>query len=274
MTWVRANRARLVSACLTLCQAWIAAGRPRGGKTIGSYENWAGTIGGILEVAGIEGFLGNLDEMMAASDAEGSAWAAFVSGWWSRYGTSEVRSGDLYEVAVGCEPPLPLGTGNDKSQRTRLGKALGRMRDRVFRVACFDIRLRAAGVTHQAQQWQLMIAGERGERFPGSDLDSGGERCTSEGNVGFERSPSQLIDLEASGERGERGERFSTLAHAHTRAPVKEESEKPSPCSPPSPQPTKSGSCAGERSGERQNPSSPKFPDQKPMPAWLREVME
>ena len=30
MTWVRANRARLVAACLTLCQAWIAAGRPRG----------------------------------------------------------------------------------------------------------------------------------------------------------------------------------------------------------------------------------------------------
>ena len=28
--WVRANRARLVAACLTLCQAWIAAGRPRG----------------------------------------------------------------------------------------------------------------------------------------------------------------------------------------------------------------------------------------------------
>ena len=26
MTWVRANRARLVAACLTLCQAWIAAG--------------------------------------------------------------------------------------------------------------------------------------------------------------------------------------------------------------------------------------------------------
>ena len=41
MTWVRANRARLVAACLTLCQAWIAAGRPRGTRTIGSYENWA-----------------------------------------------------------------------------------------------------------------------------------------------------------------------------------------------------------------------------------------
>ena len=32
MAWVRANRARLVAACLTLCQAWIAAGRPQGGR--------------------------------------------------------------------------------------------------------------------------------------------------------------------------------------------------------------------------------------------------
>lgn len=55
-TWVRANRGRQVAACLTLCQAWIARGRPRGGKSIGSYENWAGVIGGILETAGIEGF--------------------------------------------------------------------------------------------------------------------------------------------------------------------------------------------------------------------------
>ncbi len=68
-TWVRANRARLVAACLTLCQAWIAAGRPRGQRSIGSYENWAGVIGGILETAGIDGFLGNIEEMMAASDS-------------------------------------------------------------------------------------------------------------------------------------------------------------------------------------------------------------
>jgi hypothetical protein len=56
MSWVRANRARLVAACLTLCQAWIAAGRPRGGRSIGSFENWAHVLGGVLEVAGIPGF--------------------------------------------------------------------------------------------------------------------------------------------------------------------------------------------------------------------------
>ena len=78
MAWVRANRARLVAACLTLCHAWIAAGRPRGTRTIGSYEAWAQVMGGMLEVAGIDGFLGNIEEMLAASDGEGAAWRGFV----------------------------------------------------------------------------------------------------------------------------------------------------------------------------------------------------
>ncbi|CUH40157.1 conjugative transfer relaxase protein TraI [Jannaschia seosinensis] len=79
MTWVRANRPRLVAACLTLCQAWIAAGKPRGARTIGSFENWAHVVGGVLEVAGIPGFLGNLEEMMEASDSEGAGWSAFIA---------------------------------------------------------------------------------------------------------------------------------------------------------------------------------------------------
>jgi hypothetical protein len=87
LVWVRANRGRLVAACLTLCHAWIVAGRPRGGRSIGSYEIWAQTLGGVLEVGGIEGFLGNLDEMMAASDSEGGAWRSLISIWWDRFGT-------------------------------------------------------------------------------------------------------------------------------------------------------------------------------------------
>ena len=55
MGWVRANRGRLVAACLTLGQAWIAAGRPRGRRSIGSYEAWAQVLGGVLEVAGVDG---------------------------------------------------------------------------------------------------------------------------------------------------------------------------------------------------------------------------
>ena len=157
MIWVRANRARLVAACLTLCQAWIAAGRPRGTRTIGSYESWAQVLGGVLEVAGIEGFLGNLDEMMEASDSEGAVWRSFVSAWWDRFGTAEVGANDLYEIALSCEPPLPLGSGNDRSQRIRLGKALGRLRDRVFHLNSVSVRAEVCGTLQGAQRWRLAI---------------------------------------------------------------------------------------------------------------------
>ena len=79
LAWVWQNRARLVAACLTLGRAWIAAGMPRHQKTIGSFEGWAEVMGGILEVAGVPGFLGNLKEMYEAADAEGSIWRGFVA---------------------------------------------------------------------------------------------------------------------------------------------------------------------------------------------------
>ena len=135
-TWVRANRARLVAACLTLCQAWIAAGRPRGSKTIGSYENWAGVIGGILETAGIPGFLGNLEEMMAASDAEGGAWARLRQpAGGPGYGTAEVKAADLYEHRDrAVSRPFRSARETNMPSAPASERPSARMRDRVFRV--------------------------------------------------------------------------------------------------------------------------------------------
>ena len=273
MTWVRANRARIVAACLTLCQAWIAAGRPRGTRTIGSYENWAQVLGGVLETAGIEGFLGNLDEMMEASDGEGSVWRCFVSAWWDRFGTAEVGAGDLYELALTCEPPLPLGSGNDRSQRTRLGKALGRMRDRIFQFDERCVRIEAAGLSHKVQRWQLTIdekigAHKRPPRPPSSTAsgdveDLGG---TLPDNVPLENQES---DQEV-GVRGGRGGRFSNpYTCACARARVKEDAGKRPPRPPRTPSlgdhTTNDGGRAGGRLEGR--PHIPNPPD------WLKEVL-
>ena len=273
MGWVRANRARLVAACLTLCRAWISAGRPRGQRSIGSYEAWAQTMGGILEVAGIEGFLENLDDMMAASDSEGAMWRGFISSWWDRFGTAEVGSSDLYDLAITCEPPLPLGSGNERSQRTRLGKSLGRMRDRVFAVDGRSLHITAAGVKHQAQRWHLSIDENIGtdKRSPRSpDEAVGGERLGVEAQRSPQRSPAQPIENKGSGERGERGERFFLpYTCAGTHAPVKETSEKRSQRSQCSLTDCKPTDFEGERAGERQNERSPLTNP----PDWLKEVM-
>ena len=258
MTWVRANRARLVAACLTLCQAWIAAGRPRGQRTIGSYENWAGTIGGILDTAGIDGFLGNLEEMMAASDAEGGAWGVFVNGWWARYGTAEVKAADLYEIALACEPPIPLAGASEHARRIRFGKALGKMRDRVFRVEGRELTITGLGISHQAQLWQLKIGGECGECFSGEDLVQAGECLGTPGSVAHKHSPQETPENKGCGECGECGECFSTLTHARTRAYINKGTEKHSPHSPHSPEQAKTKACTGECSGECLEPHSPK----------------
>ncbi len=266
MGFVHANRSGLVAACLTLCCAWIAAGTPRGTKNIGSFESWAAVMGGILDVAGVPGFLCNIDEMLEASDREGAVWRVFVGEWWDRYGTAEVGTADLYEIAINCEPPLALGAGGDRSQRTRLGKALGRMRDRVFDIGGLKLRVCITGISHQAHRWQLAVEGERGERFS-HPVEAGepGERFThpdqtEKGERQNQRSPlcspAYLIENEGLGERGERGEPFSEL-RARAGKNNNKEGQKRSPPSPRSKIADNSSGCAGERAGERRFLESP-----------------
>jgi len=61
--YVRANRGKLVWACLTLIQHWIANGMMKWeGRGMANFRDWAECVGGVLTCAGIGGFLDNLDE--------------------------------------------------------------------------------------------------------------------------------------------------------------------------------------------------------------------
>jgi putative DNA primase/helicase len=168
LAWVWQNRARLVAACLTLGRAWIAARMPRHGKTIGSFEGWAEVMGGILEVAGVPGFLGNLKEMYERADAEGGVWRAFIGLWWDRFGTQQVGAADLYDLAL--QSSIPLARGDDHAKRTSLGQALRRMRDRIYVTGAQRLRVRHTGAAHGVQRWALEIVADRGSRSP----DAGG----------------------------------------------------------------------------------------------------
>ena len=252
MTWVRANRARLVAACLTLCQAWIAAGRPRAIRTIGSYENWAQVMGGVLSVAGIDGFLGNLEHVRKASDSESAAWRGFVSAWWDRFGTAEVITADLFEMAI--VSAIDLGGGLEHSRRIRLGKSLGKMRDRRFNIGDRQLQVNCIGTSHQAQRWKLTMKGEC----------SGGK-----GSVAEKHSPAEAIDFKGRGECGEYGECFpAPYARADAPAHAKEDRAKHSPHSPHSQKTYRSDSYAGECSGECVSDIPP-----PPLgtPKWLQE---
>ena len=227
MVWVHANRAQLVAACLTLCRAWIAADMPRGDKSVGSFEAWAAVMGGILDAIGVPGFLCNIDEMLDASDGEGAVWRVFVGQWWDRFGTAEVGTGDLYELALSCEPPLPLGTGGDRSQRTRLGKALARMRDRVFDIAGLKARIGAIGVSHQARRWQLPWKGNVGNVFRTRPRSKKGNVRPISNNVPPNVPRVIPLIMKALGNVGNVGNVFLTYAHARAYTLIKKSKNVP-----------------------------------------------
>jgi hypothetical protein len=139
--WVSENRGQLLSALLTLCRAWYAAGCPAYPvTTFGSFEAWAQTVGCILAHVGVTGFLKNSDQLWEQSDTESPQWEVFLANWLYRYGTRPVALKELVqdiELNPDMAEAVPLsisdalqGKGNSYSRlgyqfRARLGKRYG-----------------------------------------------------------------------------------------------------------------------------------------------------
>jgi DNA primase catalytic core len=151
--WAAAHRAELVRAVLTLGQAWVAAGKPLGKQRLGSFEHWSAVMSGILEVSGVPGFLGNLEDLYAEADADGEMWREFVSAWWESFGDEEKRVNELNALCEQKSLMGPIrGDGAERAQQTRLGRALQAARDRVFD----NVRLEAHRDKHRGRRYRLV----------------------------------------------------------------------------------------------------------------------
>ena len=158
MAWVRSNRTRLVSACVSIVQAWIDAGMPKGQGTLGRFERWVEVMSGILSIAGVDGFLSNRESLYVNADAETQEWATLCGAWWLRFGANPITAKDLLEVAKETNVVLSYWAGRSAlAAQQRIGHALGARRDRVFG----KYRIRKAGADGQTNStaYQLEIGG-------------------------------------------------------------------------------------------------------------------
>jgi hypothetical protein len=131
--WVSTNRGRLVHALLTLASAWINEGRPTGRCTLASFEAWASVVGGVLNVAGYDAFLGNLKEFYDEADAESRDWRELIDAWWNLHGTAPTAAAALVAVARDRDVlPEVWDGGTEKAQETRMGNRLRKMLGCVF----------------------------------------------------------------------------------------------------------------------------------------------
>jgi len=152
LDWVKQTRGQILAAALTLTQAWKQAGKPKPGATVpvmGGFGDWRNTIGGILAVAGITGFLANTEAMYEMSDTDGPQWDAFIEKMYQIWKGQAVtvaeiqlhmhHEGDSINVAYNSDrlvdalpDALSDAWNGKKNFGVVLGRTLSRMNGRVF----------------------------------------------------------------------------------------------------------------------------------------------
>ncbi len=173
--WVTEHRAELVAAILTLIRAWLHAGRPDStGRLLAGFEAWSRTLGGILEVAGIDGFLANSRELWETADPDAQNWRAFVVAWFEAHGENPTTAAELVPLAIANGVVDP----DAKRPPQSLGYGLRAHRDRVVS----GCRIRSGEKGKHGVSWRL--------EMPSSD----------------DRHPSSLETTEVAIPRGDDGD--------------------------------------------------------------------
>ncbi len=145
--WVESNLGRLTWATLVMVKAWFQRGMPTwapepGAKRVGSYESWCNVLGGILQVAGVSGFLTNREATQHRSGGIEQEWIEFFRFWYQKFGCAPVRVKEILPDVL--REQLLTGiikTDKDRAMAVALGTAL---RGRVDRIQA-GLKLHLAG---------------------------------------------------------------------------------------------------------------------------------
>ena len=133
--WALENRRELVKACLILIRAWFALDRPLAllPFRMGSFEKWQEILAGILQVAGVDGFLANVPQWRSESDFERAHLVSHLEWLSQQYGTQPFTAAQVTEAMKrdrsaehppGMDDPFPEGYAR------KLGQWYARTKDR------------------------------------------------------------------------------------------------------------------------------------------------
>lgn len=160
--WAVENRGNLIAALLTLARAWFDAGKPLADHArLGSYEAWCQVIGGILENAGVRGFLANAVELHERIDPQSQQAERFLTTALRFVRERRFTSSDIYSV-LRMEPPLRAAlpdalaseAGNDGIFQRKLGNYLAAIEDRPY--GARQIFVKRAGSQHSVVVWRII----------------------------------------------------------------------------------------------------------------------
>jgi len=137
MKWVQENRADLVDACLTIVMSWINAGRPVWhGQPLGSFEEFSKVMGGILQNAGVEGFMTDMDYQKDSVNSDTEQVRDLIQEWWKTNQNANLTATQIVEIANDADLDIQDKWFDIKprAQVSNAGKLLKSLLDRHFTI--------------------------------------------------------------------------------------------------------------------------------------------
>jgi len=128
--YVRQHRRLVLECLLGLVENWLAAGRPAHPNRLGGFESWSQTIGGILQVNGLQAWRTNEVEWRRRADPRGQEWEQFVTAWHDEFELHEVTAKQLLDLAERHELfPFVFAKKTPQARGAAFGKLLQRHLD-------------------------------------------------------------------------------------------------------------------------------------------------
>lgn len=167
------HRAELVWACHVLIRSWIQNDRPPGTASMASFESYASVMSGVLDNAGIAGFLDNRTSYMDTESVEQDLNTDFIQAWWDEFKITKVTMDELLGIATsmnnyGTLRPkfeLPLKGESEDGFKKSLGKYIdGPLRNQTFHITASDetrqiVRAKKVPNAHPVKRY-LEVVGE------------------------------------------------------------------------------------------------------------------
>lgn len=162
--WIAENRPALLTAVLTLIRAWYDRGQPDGDVPTGvvTFNEWSRVVGGILTLAGLEGFLTTLQELRESANSELSDNFEHLE--WVEGAVADLPTAPRFtaqevvrKAIADPDRAAPYGHVLDDMDARALGMAWRRLDGRWFN----GIRILSDGLGHRkVRLWRIERAGD------------------------------------------------------------------------------------------------------------------
>jgi len=133
--WVRENRNEYVRHILTMICAWVNAGTPPfSGKPLASYVSWSEVLGGILEYAGIAGFLDDSEEKADLVAVTADLAPALIEEWFTTVGYAALTPKEIVSTFDHLEVAVHWDAINEQGRASKAGTYMRGIKERIYEV--------------------------------------------------------------------------------------------------------------------------------------------